>query len=72
LLARGMMGDGVIDFAPMTAAVAATGYAGPVEVEIFNADVWADDPDHVMARMVSTFAEFIAPSLQIATSLEMP
>lgn len=63
LLARGMMGDGVIDFAPMTAAVAATGYAGPVEVEIFNADVWADDPDHVMARMVTTFDTVVAPSL---------
>jgi len=63
LLARGMMGDGVIDFAPMTAAVAAAGYTGPIEVEIFNAEVWADDPDSVMARMVSTFAEFVAPSL---------
>jgi len=72
LLARGMMGDGVIDFAPMTAAVAATGYAGPVEVEIFNADVWAEDPDRVMARMVSTFAELVAPSLERAPSLEMP
>lgn len=63
LLARGMMGDGVIDFAPMTAAVAATGYNRPIEVEIFNADVWAADPDHVLDRMVSTFAEFVAPSL---------
>ncbi len=63
LLARGMLGDGVIDFAPMTAAVAATGYAGPVEVEIFNADVWADDPDHVMDRMVETFGRLVAPSL---------
>jgi sugar phosphate isomerase/epimerase len=63
LLARGMLGDGVIDFAPVTAAVAATGYTGPVEVEIFNADVWADDPDHVMDRMVSSFAELVAPSL---------
>jgi sugar phosphate isomerase/epimerase len=63
LLARGMMGDGVIDFKPMTAAVAAAGYTGPVEVEIFNADVWAEDPDSVMTRMVSTFAEFVAPSL---------
>jgi sugar phosphate isomerase/epimerase len=63
LLARGMMGDGVIDFAPMTAAVAASGYTGPVEVEIFNADVWAEDPDSVMTRMVSSFAEFVAPSL---------
>ena len=36
-----MVGDGHIDFAAFTAAVAATGYAGDVEVEIFNADLWA-------------------------------
>src|SRR5665647_2218993 len=40
LLSRGMMGDGHIDFAGLTKAVAAAGYSGDVEVEIFNADVW--------------------------------
>lgn len=64
LLARGIPGDGVIDFAPMTAAVTAAGYQGAVEVEIFNADVWAADPDSVLARVVTTFEEFVAPSLQ--------
>ncbi len=63
LLARGMMGDGVIDFGPVTRAVAAAGYTGPVEVEIFNADVWEADPDEVMSRMVASFARFVAPSL---------
>ena len=37
-----MMGDGHIDFAAFTRAVAPAGYAGDVEVEIFNADVWAE------------------------------
>ena len=42
LLSRGMMGDGHIDFRRAhRRAVAAAGYAGDVEVEIFNADVWA-------------------------------
>jgi len=63
LLARGMMGDGVIDFGPMTRAVAAGGYSGPVEVEIFNADVWAADPDEVLATMVRRFDALIAPCL---------
>jgi sugar phosphate isomerase/epimerase len=63
LLARAMMGDGVIDFEPMTAAVTAGGYAGPVEVEIFNADVWAADPDEVLTLMVRRFDQLIAPSL---------
>lgn len=63
LLARGMMGDGVIDFAPMTKAVAATGYTGDIEVEIFNADVWAADPDEVVATMCQRYLELVAPSL---------
>ncbi|WP_424641459.1 sugar phosphate isomerase/epimerase family protein [Embleya sp. AB8] len=48
LLARGMMGDGTIDFRPMAAAVEAAGYTGDIEVEIFNADVWAADGDAVV------------------------
>ncbi|GAA5062624.1 sugar phosphate isomerase/epimerase [Thermocatellispora tengchongensis] len=56
LLGRGMMGDGVIDFPPITAAVAAAGYTGDIEVEIFNADIWAADPDEVLATMKRRFA----------------
>ena len=47
-----MMGDGYIDFAPIGRAVAAAGYTGDIEVEIFNADIWADRPgDEVLATM---------------------
>lgn len=60
LLARGMPGDGHIDFAPITAAVAAAGYAGDVEVEIFNQQVWDADPDGVLATMVSRYESLIA------------
>ncbi|MBG0818091.1 sugar phosphate isomerase/epimerase [Planomonospora sp. ID82291] len=60
LLGRGVMGDGVIDFAPLTAAVAAAGYTGDIEVEIFNADVWAADPDEVLARVKARFGELVA------------
>ena len=63
LLARGMMGDGVIDFAPMTRAVAATGYAGDIEVEIFNAEVWATDPSGVVATMCERYEDLIVPHL---------
>ncbi len=45
LLGRGHLGDGVIDFGPISAAVTAAGYHGYVEVEIFNASVWAAPPD---------------------------
>ncbi|GAA0431276.1 3-dehydroshikimate dehydratase [Acrocarpospora corrugata] len=60
LLGRGMMGDGVIDFAPLNRAVAEAGYRGEIEVEIFNADVWAADPDTVLTTMKSRYADLIA------------
>jgi sugar phosphate isomerase/epimerase len=59
LLGRGMMGDGVIDFRPITRAVLEAGYTGDVEVEIFNADVWAADPDEVVATMKERYAEVV-------------
>ena len=59
LLARGMMGDGHVDFVSLTAAVEATGYAGDIEVEIFNAEIWAADPASVVERTVRAFGEHI-------------
>ncbi|MGW0479705.1 sugar phosphate isomerase/epimerase family protein [Nonomuraea sp. NPDC003214] len=62
LLGRGMMGDGVIGFPPITRAVAEAGYTGDVEVEIFNADVWAADPDEVVATMKARYADVVMAS----------
>jgi sugar phosphate isomerase/epimerase len=62
LLGRGMMGDGVIDFGPLTDAVTSAGYTGDVEVEIFNADVWAADPDEVVATMKARYESLVARS----------
>ena len=59
LLSRGMMGDGHIDFRSLLAAVTEAGYDGPIEVEIFNADVWAADPDEVVATMARRYAEHV-------------
>jgi sugar phosphate isomerase/epimerase len=63
LLSRGMMGDGHIDFAGLTRAVAAAGYGGDVEVEIFNADVWAAPGGQVVATMARRYVELVAPYL---------
>jgi sugar phosphate isomerase/epimerase len=57
LLGRGMMGDGHIAFRPLRRAVDAAGYTGDIEVEIFNADIWAADPDQVMATMTRRYVE---------------
>jgi len=56
LLGRGHLGDGVIDFGPITAAVAAAGYDGHVEVEIFNADVWDAPADQTAVTVRERFA----------------
>ena len=46
---RGMMGDGVIDLPRIRSCVAAAGYAGFQEVEIFSElDWWKRDPDEVL------------------------
>lgn len=63
LLSRGMMGDGHIDFAGLTKAVAAAGYSGDVEVEIFNADVWAAPGEQVVATLARRYVELVAPHL---------
>jgi sugar phosphate isomerase/epimerase len=51
LLGRGMMGDGVIELRRLRAAVEAAGYAGPIEVEIFNQAIWDTPGDEVLARI---------------------
>ncbi len=55
LLGRGMMGDGVIDLRRIREAVAAAGYDGPIEVEIFNRAIWDDDPDRVLSVLCERF-----------------
>jgi sugar phosphate isomerase/epimerase len=63
LLARHHVGDGVIDFEPLTRAVVEAGYVGDIEVEIFNQDVWNDDPRAVARRVAESFDAAVAPHL---------
>ncbi|MFD5226300.1 sugar phosphate isomerase/epimerase family protein [Microbacterium sp. NPDC058342] len=64
LLSRHYPGDGVIDFGSLTRAVIETGYDRDIEVELFNADIWADDPARVVARTAASFGEAISPHLR--------
>jgi sugar phosphate isomerase/epimerase len=63
LLARGMMGDGHIDFPTFTRSVATAGYRGDIEVEIFNADLWAAPPAEVVDTMAKRYLELVQPHL---------
>jgi sugar phosphate isomerase/epimerase len=63
LLSRHYPGEGVIDFEALTRAVVEGGYRGDVEVEIFNAAVWAEAPADVLKRVISSFATTVSPHL---------
>lgn len=63
LLARQLMGDGVIDFPPITAAVLAAGYRGDIEVEIFNQRLWDAAPADAVAAAVAAFSRTIVKDL---------
>jgi len=69
LLSRGYMGDGVVDFATIGRWVTEAGYTGPVEVEIFNADIWASPGDEVVATVKDRWASLVLPSLERAAAL---
>ena len=59
LLGRGHLGDGSIDFRPISEQVLAAGYDGFVEVEIMNQDVWDAPPDQTAATVQARFAELL-------------
>lgn len=59
LLGRGMMGDGCIDLHGLYRAVGAAGYAGPVEVEIFNEALWQRPGDEVLTEMCERYRDHV-------------
>jgi len=58
LMGRAMMGDGVIELRRLREAVDATGYDGPIEVEIFNEEIWKNADDSLMDRIKQRFVEY--------------
>ena len=61
LLSRGMMGDGVIDFARITGWVAGAGYRGDIEVEIFNREIWDAPSDQLLETVKERYASLVLP-----------
>ncbi|WP_112241798.1 sugar phosphate isomerase/epimerase family protein [Kribbella monticola] len=60
LLGRGMMGDGSIELRRLREACDAAGYDGPVEVEIFNQDLWDAPGQEVFDLALSRYGEHVA------------
>ncbi|WP_345472044.1 sugar phosphate isomerase/epimerase family protein [Glutamicibacter ectropisis] len=70
LQSRGMMGDGHVDFSSISRWVAQTGYRGPVEVEIFNDEINAQDADLTLNTMSERFASLVLPHLEQAAGIQ--
>jgi sugar phosphate isomerase/epimerase len=67
-----MMGDGHVDFTAFSRSVAAAGYRGDVEVEIFNADLWAAPPTEVVNTMVERYLRLVQPYLAGSQMTQSP
>jgi len=59
LVGRGMMGDGVVNNRELREWVDAEGYDGPIEVEIFNEEIWSRDGDDVLALMKERYVSYV-------------
>jgi sugar phosphate isomerase/epimerase len=59
LMGRSMMGDGVIELRRLRRAIEATGYAGPIEVEIFNDEIWKNADNELLELIQQRFVEHV-------------
>ncbi|MEI5520940.1 sugar phosphate isomerase/epimerase family protein [Streptomyces brasiliscabiei] len=57
LTGRGQIGDGAIDMREWKSYVEAAGYSGPIEVELFNDELWAGDGRELLAQTARRFVE---------------
>jgi sugar phosphate isomerase/epimerase len=60
LLGRGLPGDGTVDFGAFRRWMDAAGYDGPIEVEIFNAELWARDGDDLLRDVRDRYLAYVA------------
>lgn len=58
-------GDGVIDLVAMTRAMFDAGFTGPVEVEIFDDEIWARPLEVILAQTVDAYDRVIGRNFGI-------
>ena len=59
LLGRGQLGDGSVDLRGFRELLDAVGYDGPIEVELFNAELWARDGVEVLAETAERYVRHV-------------
>ena len=52
-------GPAVIELRQLRQAVEAAGYDGPIEVEIFNEEIWKNADDGLLQRVQQRFIEHV-------------
>ncbi len=72
LLGRGVMGDGCIDLRALRRSVDRAGYAGPIEVEVFNRALWDAPGDEVLARVVERFSAHVLDGAELPPPPQSP
>ena len=63
LNSRGLPGDGYIDFPTITRWVSEAGYTGPVEVEIFNENLWIQPVRQIVDAISARYVDLVEPYL---------
>jgi sugar phosphate isomerase/epimerase len=59
LLGRGLPGTGCVELRRFREAVDATGYDGPIEVEVFHEDVWSRPGEQVLKETIDRYVRFV-------------
>ena len=59
LMGRGLMGQGVIEIHRLRLAVEAAGFDGPIEVEIFNEQLWQTPIDDAIRLIQDAYLNFV-------------
>lgn len=54
---RGLIGDGAVDLRAWRERVDATGFAGPIEVELFNDELWERDGVELLTDVAGRYVE---------------
>jgi sugar phosphate isomerase/epimerase len=60
LTGRALMGDGCVELRRLREAVDASGYTGPVEVEIFNESIWQTPGNELLPQLAERYLTYVA------------
>jgi sugar phosphate isomerase/epimerase len=60
LMCRALPGQGPIDHRHLRTCLDSAGYDGPVEVEVFNADLWARPGGEVLGEVIAAYRDHVA------------